>query len=204
MNRLPRWAIIVILICVLVEAGIVLGSMIWMPLARNMVMLLGGFWPPLLHGGTGVYTGQPVVMFVTYGFIHAGLMHLAMNMISLAAVAEQLARFMTARQMLAVYAVSQIAAALLFAVMAPQAGPMIGASGAVFGVAGALVGYVYVLQKSRGATLTPLMRSAGVIVVLNVALTILVPSIAWQAHLGGAAAGLIMGVAMARRRILRR
>lgn len=204
MNRLPRWAIIVILICVLVEAGIVLASMVWMPLARNAFMMLGGFWPQLLHGGSGLYPGQPVLMFVTYGFLHAGLTHLAMNMISLAAVAEQLARFMTTRQMVVVYAVSQIAAALLFAVMAPQAGPMIGASGAVFGVAGALVGYVYVLQRARGQSLAPLMRSAGVIVVLNVALTVLVPSIAWQAHLGGAAAGLIMGVAMARRRIARR
>ena len=33
--------------------------------------------------------------------------------------------------------------------------------------------------------------------VLNVALTVLMPSIAWQAHLGGTLAGLVMGVAMA-------
>ena len=43
----------------------------------------------------------------------------------------------------------------------------------------------------------PLVRSAATLVVLNVALALLVPQIAWQAHVGGAATGAVLGIAQA-------
>jgi rhomboid protease GluP len=76
---------------------------------------------------------------------------------------------------------------------------MIGASGAIFGLAGALIGYAAVTGWRRRRPLGQLWRGVGLMVVLNVALTVLMPSIAWEAHLGGALAGLAMGAAMAMR-----
>ena len=133
-------------------------------------------------------------MFVSYGLLHGGLLHLGMNMISLAVVARELARLMPPAVMLMIYLISQIAAAGLFALMAPAAGPMVGASGAVFGLAGALVGLVALRRSRRGQPMGPLWRAVANIVLLNLGLTLLVPAIAWQAHLGGALAGLAMGL----------
>lgn len=195
---LPMWVKAVIVVCCLVQgAGIVADLMGW-AILRQALNLLGGFWSVVFWSGQGLFPGQPLTMFATYGILHAGLLHLGMNMISLAALARDLNRLIGSRRMALVYAVSQVAAALLFAVMAPSGGPMIGASGAIFGLAGALVGFVAVASWRRGRPLGQLWRGVGLMVVLNVALTVMMPAIAWQAHLGGTLAGLVMGAVMAR------
>lgn len=195
--RLPLWLRTVVLLCCLVEAATQIAPLLGFERARVAGVLLGGFWTPLLQGGVGLYPGQGVLMFLTYGLLHAGLLHLAMNMISLVAVGRELQRMIGSARMALVYALTQVAAALTFAVMAPQAGPMVGASGAIFGLAGALVGHAAVTLRRRHLSTGPLVRSVGLLLVLNIALTLLLPSIAWQAHLGGGVAGLLLGAAMA-------
>lgn len=223
---MPRWVVIVILLCCLIEALLTLCDLAglrftvyvarqqgFLPFfssqrlgisVRQMVNALFGFWSLQFHAWRGLYPGQPALMFVTYGFLHGGAMHLVMNMLSLAALARELSQVMSAARMAAVYAVSQIAAGLVFALMAPTAGPMVGASGAIFGLAGALVGFAAVTGWRRGRRLGQLWRAVALMVVLNVALTVLMPSIAWEAHLGGALAGLVMGALMASGRSARR
>ncbi|WP_022707892.1 rhomboid family intramembrane serine protease [Paracoccus zeaxanthinifaciens] len=198
--RLPGWARAVILICCAVELLLLAAPLLGAPRIRVASSLLGGFWSPLMHGGQGLYPAQGAAMFVTYGFLHAGLMHLAMNMISLAAIARELNRMIGGRAMALAYALSQIAGAAVFGIMEPMGGPMIGASGAVFGLAGTLVGYAAINLRLRGRSMQPLLRSVGTILALNVALTVLMPQIAWQAHLGGAAMGAVIGAALAFRR----
>ena len=199
-RRLPLWVRALIVLCVAAEAVLTLADLAGYPQLRPAAFMLGAFWSPLLMQGVGLYPGQSVTMFLTYGLLHDGMLHLAMNMISLAAIARELTRMIGSRAMALTYLVCQIAAALLFALMQPQAGPMIGASGAVFGLAGALVGYATVNLTRRHKPLAPLIRSVGLILLLNVALTVMMPSIAWQAHLGGAAAGLLIGLALGLRK----
>lgn len=164
---------------------------------RQAVNALFGFWSEQVHARRGLYPGQPAVMFLTYGLLHGGLLHLAMNMLSLAAIARELVQLIGAMRMAVIYLVTQVAAALLFALMAPTAGPMVGASGAIFGLAGALIGFAAVTGWRRRRPLGQLWRGVALMVVLNVALTVLMPSIAWEAHLGGTLAGLVMGAWMA-------
>ena len=64
-----------------------------------------------------------------------------MNMVALAQLLRELARIMTAHAMLAVYAVSQVGAGLAQGVLAPHGPVMVGASGAIFGLAGALLAW---------------------------------------------------------------
>lgn len=199
-RRLPLWVRALILVCLLAEGILSVADLAGYPALRPATFMLGAFWSPLLMQGVGLYPGQGVAMFLTYGLLHGGLLHVAMNMVSLAAIARELTRMIGPGAMALTYLASQIAAALLFAVMQPQAGPMIGASGAVFGLAGALVGYAAINLTRRRKALTPLFRSVGLILLLNVALTVMMPSIAWQAHLGGAAAGLVIGLALGMRR----
>lgn len=193
---LPRWIVALIAVCVVIEAAMQLAVLLGYPLAERVAFMAGGFWSPVFHEGQGIFPGQPLLMFLTYGLLHAGLLHLAMNMISLAAVARELARFVTPLRMALIYVVSQLAAALLFALMAPAAGPMIGASGAIFGLAGALIGQAFRWRRGRGLTMQPIWKAVLIIGGLNVALTVLLPSIAWQAHLGGTLAGLAMGLVL--------
>lgn len=199
--RLPVWARLVILICVGVELALLAAPALGFAQARTVASLLGGFWSPLAGSGAqGLFPGQGIAMFATYGILHAGLMHLAMNMISLAAIARELNRMIGAGAMALSYALSQIAAGAAFAVMVPDGGPMVGASGAVFGLAGTLIGYAAINLHRRRRSMTPLLRSVGMILALNVALTLLMPQIAWQAHLGGAVLGAAIGAGLALRR----
>jgi len=197
--RLPGWVRAVIIACCLIEALLLGAALLGYPALRFGAFALGAFWSPVLTEGVGIYPGQPVLMFATHGFLHAGLLHLAMNMISLAALAPQLARLIGAGRMGLVYAAAQVAGAALFGVMQPQAGPMIGASGAVFGVAGALVVTTAATLRRRNRPTGPLLRAVLLILGLNLALTVLMPSIAWEAHLGGALAGSLLGLLFLRR-----
>ena len=191
--RMALWVVVLIVLCCVIEAAFWLAPAFGWGGLRQAADFLGGFWSPVLWGGHGIYPLQPVVMFFTYGLLHSGLAHLGMNMLSLVAIARELTWMIGARRMFVVYAVTQIAAALVFAIMAPAAGPMIGASGAIFGLAGALIGHAAVSGWRRNRPLGQLWRGVALIVGLNVALTVLLPSIAWEAHLGGAVAGLLMG-----------
>lgn len=218
---LPRWVMVVIVLCTLIEVALTACDLLglrftvyvtrpqgFLPFfttqrlglpVRQMVNALFGFWSPQFHAGHGIFPGQHVLMFLTYGLLHGGLLHLGMNMLSLAALARELGQLISPLRMAVVYVVTQIVAALVFALMAPEAGPMVGASGAIFGLAGALIGFAAVTGWRRRRPLGQLWRAVGMLVVLNVALTLLVPSIAWQAHLGGVLAGLLMGGWMALR-----
>lgn len=194
---LPLWLRAVIVVCCLIEAFCLAAPLLGLGSARTASVMLGGFWAPLVGEGVGLYPGQGIAMFLTYGLLHSGLLHLAMNMISLAAVGRELVRMIGSARMALTYLLSQIAAGLVFAWMEPGAGPMVGASGAVFGLAGALVGYAAITLRRRHRPMTPLVRAVALILGLNVALTLLMPSIAWQAHLGGGVAGLVLGVVFA-------
>ncbi|MDO5706580.1 MAG: rhomboid family intramembrane serine protease, partial [Paracoccus sp. (in: a-proteobacteria)] len=162
---------------------------------RQFAFALGGFWPAIVGTGRGVYQFQDLAMFVSYGFLHAGIAHLAMNMLSLAVLVRELSPGLSTGRLLAIYAVAQVAGALLFRWLHPVGGPMVGASGAIFGLAGALFGFAMVRYAARGLPMGGLMRSAGILIGLNLILTLLMPAVAWEAHLGGAIAGLVMGAA---------
>ncbi|WP_265501735.1 rhomboid family intramembrane serine protease [Paracoccus beibuensis] len=195
--RLPVWLRVLIGACCLIEVLLFVAGLFGYPAVRQATFMLVAFWSLLFWDGAGIYPGQWLVMFLTYGLLHAGPLHLGMNMISLAAVGRELSGMVGSGRMALIYLASQIGGALTFALMQPDAGPMIGASGAVFGVAGALVGHAAVTLRRRQRPTAPLVRAVGLLLALNIGLTLLMPSIAWEAHLGGALSGLLLGVAFA-------
>lgn len=190
---LPAWVTGLVILCCVIEVVFWIAPLLGYERFRLIADFLGGFWSPVLWAFQGYYPGQPILMFLTYGLLHSGIIHLAMNMLSLVAIARELVQLIGARRMFVIYLNTQIVAALVFAVLAPDAGPMIGASGAIFGLAGALIGHSAVSGWRRGRPLGQLWRGVFMLVVLNVALTVLMPAIAWEAHLGGVLAGLLMG-----------
>ncbi|CAM2772478.1 rhomboid family intramembrane serine protease [Saccharomonospora xinjiangensis] len=142
----------------------------------------------------GVLWPQAVVAFdewwrlITSGFLHYGLLHLAMNMLALWVLGRDLEMLLGRVRFLAVYFVSMLGGgAAVFAFGAPETSTA-GASGAIYGLMGAML--VAVLRLRLNPT------TAIGIIVLNLILTVSIPNISLLGHLGGLAAGAVAMVAM--------
>jgi membrane associated rhomboid family serine protease len=134
---------------------------------------------------------------VTYQFLHGGWVHLGVNMLSLAAFGAPVERILGIRRFLAFYLSAGIVAGMLhvafFAGSPDATNPVVGASGAISGVFGA----VLMLLRSAGR-MTSLLPVAGLWIALNVFFGVFggTPGagsepVAWLAHIGGFVYGLI-------------
>lgn len=169
-----------------------------LPDAETWFTLYGAFWPQLFHGARPVYPGQVAAMFVSYGFVHAGLLHLGMNMLALVAVGRQIGSIMPAGRIALIYALSQIGGGLGQLWLGDGTTPMVGASGAIFGLVAAEFAVVLVVLRRRGLPVSRLASPLAQFVGLNLLLTLAVPAIAWQAHLGGAVVGFLSALILTR------
>ena len=163
------------------------GSVLW----RGMAYQYGGFWAGLLRDWRPNYALQPGMMFLTYSLLHAGLGHLAGNMISLALLGQMVTDRIGGRGLFWLYAVSALGGALGFGLLSHSPAPMIGASGAIFGLAGALT--VWSARRRRQWVRVPLIMLA--LAGLNLVIWVLqAGNLAWQAHLGGFLTGACFAV----------
>jgi len=129
----------------------------------------------------------------TYQFLHGGWVHLGVNMLSLAAFGAPVERLLGVRRFVLFYLSAGIVSALVHVVLFPDSlDPVIGASGAISGVFGA----VLMLMRQVGS-LSSLLPIAGIWIALNVFFGIFggTPGaggepVAWAAHIGGFVYGL--------------
>lgn len=195
----PRAVVVAALLgglCLLVE-GVLLGADLglwgnagWRPRAYQN----GAFWAGLLRGWRPNYEGQAGLMFLTHAFLHAGPVHLAGNLGALGALAWTEGRRMGPRTFAALYLASALGGGAAFGLLATSAAPMVGASGAIFGLAGAAGLMLWGDRHARGlrgwAALWPTLAAAGALVLVNAATFALQGGqLAWEAHLGGWLAG---------------
>lgn len=161
---------------------------------------LGGFWQPVLWGATPpVYPGQTVLMFVTYAFLHGGVIHLAMNGVALLALGKFAAFQIGAARTLLVLFLSTVGGAACFGLLSSSAAPMIGASGAVFGLIGLWQAADYRMRRRSKLPLRPVVMGILGLAVANVVLfVILSGGLAWEAHLGGWIVGWLAAQSFAR------
>jgi membrane associated rhomboid family serine protease len=145
---------------------------------------------------TGRYALIPVAVedgqyarLITAAFLHAGLLHLGTNMITLYIVGTPLERALGPVRYLTVYLLSALGGSLLSVWLSPQFSIGVGASGAIFGLFGALV----VLRRRVGAEAGAL----AVLIGLNLVISFTVPNISWQAHIGGLVTGVLVGLVIA-------
>jgi len=133
---------------------------------------------------------------VTAMFVHSGFWHLFGNMVTLYFFGTFLVRLIGSNWFLLVYLVGGIAGNALYLWLGEPFSLAIGASGAVYAVAGALVVLVPRLTV-RLYFILPVPLWAVVLIFLVI--WSFVPGVAWQAHIGGLAAGLIAGFFFRRR-----
>ncbi len=134
--------------------------------------------------------------FITSAFAHSprSLTHIGFNMLTLWLMGRFIEPLLGRWKYLAVYLIAALGGGAMFVLLAfpPGQGPggygmnwysgLVGASGAVFGLFGAYLVIALVLKRP--------LASIWVLLGLNVVMTVIYPSIAWQAHLGGFLAGM--------------
>lgn len=157
---------------------------------RQTAYEYGGFWPGLLQGWQANFPGQAWVMFVTYALLHGGPGHLIVNMITLWSLGREVGAHAGAGGLALIYAGSVLGGALGYGLLASQPHPMVGASGALFGLAGAILAWTYLQWRVTGQGLSGVIRLGLFLIVINVVMYwALDGHLAWQTHLGGAVAG---------------
>lgn len=196
--RLGRAILLTIIgLCVVIEGALQLGDFgfLGIPRFRSFVYENAGFWSGLLDNWRANYALQPWLMFLTYGFLHAGLLHLALNMVTLYSLGTPVIERVKGTGFVLVYLASLLGGAAGFALLSDNLRPMVGASGALFGLAGALLAWDYVDRYTLQERLWPVARAVLLLAVLNVALYFAMDRLlAWEAHLGGFIAGWIMAL----------
>lgn len=138
---------------------------------ENGAILLGEYW-----------------RFFTPMFLHGGILHLGFNSYFLYVVGPQVERSYGTLRFAAIYFLSGFAGAI--ASFALSSSPSIGASGALFGVIGALIPFLYQNREVLGNTQRRIMSIVQVIVVnLLIGLS---PGIDNWGHVGGLLGGLAL------------
>jgi membrane associated rhomboid family serine protease len=140
---------------------------------------LGGFFGPSVAEGDWW-------RLITSGFVHVSVLHIAFNMILLFILGRLLEPALGTPRFVVLYFASLLAGSLGVALLDPNT-LSAGASGAIFGLAGA----TFVIARGRG--MDTIAREVGFLIVFNLVFTFAAANISVGAHIGG----LIGGVACA-------
>jgi len=124
---------------------------------------------------------------ITPMFLHAGLMHIFFNMISLYFLGSYLEPVAGWKKFLVIYFIAGFAGNVLAFAIGPALVPMVGASTSIFGLLGAL--FLYSLHN-RHTFAGQALRSIGFWLVLNLVFTFLYSGVSWQGHIGGLLGGM--------------
>ena len=119
----------------------------------------------------------------TVALVHAGLLHLGFNMYALMVLGNPLEEAFGKNKLLIIFFFSLLTGSLTSAYFASASSYSVGASGAIFGLFGAMV----IVGNRIGAD----VRSIYVIIGVNFAIGFALGGVDWKAHLGGLVGGLI-------------
>lgn len=128
--------------------------------------------------------------FLTAGFLHGGVLHIAMNMWALWAVGGFLEQSLGRVRYLALFLLSVIGGQVGVLLLASPTSEswfigVLGASGGIFGLFAAIV---FELRRLGGNA-----QSMLVVIGINLVFGLVFSGISWQAHVGGLVTGAILG-----------
>lgn len=186
--------------------------------ATNALILINVavfFWVAATGGGIGYLVGTAITnetlfthgalygpavaegqwwRVISSGFLHAGIIHIGLNMFALYQVGTFVEIVLGTRRMLALYFLSMIGSGICVVLFTFDQ-LTVGASGAIFGLFGALVA----IGLRLGARGRGLVMQALPIIILNLIWTFAVPGISVPGHVGGLLTGFIVALIVARR-----
>lgn len=166
------------------------------PRLRSTIYDYTGFWPGLLYGWQPNYPGQSVVMFVSYSVVHGGPGHALVNMVTLWSLGRAVVEWVGGRGLVLVYGAALLGGAIAYGLLTRSPQPMVGASGALFGLAGGLMVWSSGAEGGGGVkSWRIVLQVVGFLVAMNVAMWwALDGQLAWQTHLGGFVAGALVAL----------
>ena len=192
----PRWPIwSLAILFVLIEALLILGAdtAFGIPRLRATAINFGAFYPGILRDGVSNFLGQGWTMFLTHGLLHAGIAHLFVNVVTLFSLAPAVLDRVGTGKFWLLWIGSQIGGGLGALVLGASWAPVVGASGALFGLAGAIVAWEYADRFISRDRLWPVARAVLLLLALNVVIWwVLDGRLAWHTHLGGFVAGWVL------------
>jgi membrane associated rhomboid family serine protease len=134
-----------------------------------------GMWP------IAVAMGGQWWRLITSAFLHGSFLHIAFNMYVLFALGPTLERILGHGRFIVLYLTAAFGASVTSYVFSDANMVSVGASGAIFGLMGALV----VAGKRLRYDITQVLVLIGI----NIAIGFIAPGVDWRAHLGGLVAG---------------
>ncbi|HEY7224918.1 MAG TPA: rhomboid family intramembrane serine protease [Micromonosporaceae bacterium] len=134
----------------------------------------------------GIATGEYYRLFTSM-FLHYGLLHLALNMWALWVLGRELEARLGPARFLSLYLVAGLGGSVACYIFTPAV-QAAGASGALYGLFGALFVVFRKLNLSTSSIIT--------VLVINLVFSITVPGISIAAHIGGLIVGTLVGVAL--------
>jgi rhomboid protease GluP len=173
-----------------VFVGMVLGSSTIMDFPWGQTLRWGANFGPLTLAGEWW-------RLLTNVFIHQGIFHFAFNMWCLWNLGQLCESLYGRWTYSAIYLICGLGASLASVTLHPN-GSSVGASGAIFGLAGALIAAFKLGEFSvPRSALSGTLRSLGGFVVYNLIFGAVIPGIDNAAHIGGLITGLIVGALIA-------
>jgi membrane associated rhomboid family serine protease len=133
---------------------------------------------------------------VTSMFLHANLLHIGLNMLSLYFIGVITERVFGTGRFLLIYFLSGIIGGLAqfgLDIYMNTPGAAVGASGAIFGIFGALGAFFLLRRRALGPAGNSLIGQWFFWLLINLVFSFSVPGIAAFDHIGGLAAGLVLG-----------
>ncbi len=118
-------------------------------------------------------------------FVHVGILHIAFNMYFLFIIGSQFERLFGGKWLLGTYLLSGLVGNLLTLLIFPPNSLSAGASGAIFGIAGAVI----ITSGIIGGNMQAALVNAFFLFLINSIL----PGVNVYAHLGGLLAGIAIG-----------
>jgi membrane associated rhomboid family serine protease len=155
------------------------GSSIVRPGSLYRHMVLFGPWVP--HGGW--------FRLVTAMFLHENLLHIGFNMVALYLIGGPVEQYLGRARYAGLYFVSGLAGSAGALLQTPTT-PVLGASGAIFGILGAMM---IIEWQVTGR----LAGNAMTWIVINLAISFTIPNISWGGHVGGLIGGILITLAYA-------
>jgi membrane associated rhomboid family serine protease len=165
--------------------GVIVAVYIGQLLTSGFLTQLFLYWPPL--------TAIEPWRMVTTMFVHStsSVFHILFNGYSLFILGTLVERLIGPSRFVTLFLFSGFGGSVLVSLLSPTSA-VVGASGAIFGLFGAL----FVIQRSFGGANVQLLIVLG----LNLVMGFIVPGISWQAHIGGLITGAVVANIMVKTR----
>lgn len=179
-------------------------SLTLFPQASSYAAFIGGF-TPVVWTSLENFTWWTPLTLLTFSFFHGGWLHLAVNSALLVSMGSGLEKTIGVKNYLWVYFGSTLFAVLTHLALYPSSSiPIIGASGGISGIFGALI-YMMTPTPSLEGFLSN--HKLFKVVAVYIGITILAgllggadgSSVAWVAHIGGFLAGIGIMMALLKR-----